>query len=110
MKLCQKMGLYFMVEIYVGLEILILLLNQKLNGTYHLETLPNVEVIRNILVLGGDQMDVANIIVRNDNNTQLFVSHYPLIIGHLAVLCFMDMFIVDQMIKAQKNSILIGTI
>lgn len=23
-------------------------------------------------------MDVANIIVRNDNNTKLFVSHYPL--------------------------------
>ena len=61
-------------------------LNQKLNGTiYHIlgnhcyQNKLDREVIRNIFrSYGGDQMDVANIIVRNDNNTQLFVSHYPL--------------------------------
>ena len=61
-------------------------LNQKLNGTiYHVlgnhcyQNKLDREVIKNIFrSYGGDQMDVANIIVRNDNNTQLFVSHYPL--------------------------------
>ena len=61
-------------------------LNQKLNGTiYHIlgnhcyQNKLDREVIKNIFrSYGGDQMDVANIIVRNDNNTQLFVSHYPL--------------------------------
>lgn len=64
----------------------IIWLNEQLNGTiYHIlgnhcyQNKLDREVIKNIFKsYGGDQMDVANLLVRNDNNTQLFISHYPL--------------------------------
>lgn len=65
----------------------ILKLNERLNGSINLvygnhdmQNKLDREVIKNIFKShGGDTMDIASILVRNDNNQNLTCCHYPML-------------------------------
>ena len=65
----------------------ILKLNERLNGSINLvygnhdmQNKLDREVIKNIFKsYGGDTMDIASVLVRNDNNQQLTCCHYPML-------------------------------
>lgn len=65
----------------------IIWLNEQLNGTINLvygnhcyQNRLDRDVIKNIFKsYGGDTMDIASILVRNDNNQNLTCCHYPML-------------------------------
>lgn len=65
----------------------IIWLNEQLNGTINLvygnhcyQNKLDREIIKNIFKShGGDTMDIASILVRNDNNQNLTCCHYPML-------------------------------
>lgn len=65
----------------------IIWLNEQLNGSINLvygnhdyQNKLDREIIKNVFKsFNGDVMDIANILVRNDNNQQLTCCHYPML-------------------------------